>query len=209
MQQKGRSAVFRGPCFGHCPYCGDFCGPHVEDRPPFSNSSFKRECPQCRLTIVPGCFRKTVGKIRTSVAIGRTGAALFCKSRNLRAAGLAICLPTLVREMSILTKIKIHERPLMKPGGSATMDIGPELRKEQPRMLPANENVPRPAMTAEQCDALAERIATVLRERRRIGEERRRQERECRLRNSECAAARYRARRRPLPPACRTFELVA
>lgn len=45
--------------------------------------------------------------------------------------------------------------------------------------------------TREQCDALAERIAAVLRERKMIGDERRRQEREAYRRNSDRALARY------------------
>ena len=46
-------------------------------------------------------------------------------------------------------------------------------------------------MTQEQCDALAERIAAVLRERKKIGDERRRQERRYDRQNSYRALARY------------------
>jgi hypothetical protein len=48
-------------------------------------------------------------------------------------------------------------------------------------------------MTQTRCDALAGRIAAVLRERQQVGAERRRQEREYQRRNSERALARYRS----------------
>jgi len=57
-------------------------------------------------------------------------------------------------------------------------------------MLLRNENVP-PAMTQAQADALAERIASVLRERKKFGDERRIVDREYQRRNSNCALARY------------------
>lgn len=47
-------------------------------------------------------------------------------------------------------------------------------------------------MTQTQCDALADRIAGVLRERQEVGAERRRREREYQHRNSERALARSR-----------------
>jgi hypothetical protein len=53
------------------------------------------------------------------------------------------------------------------------------------------ETKPTPVMTQEQCDALAARIAAVLGERKKIGDERRRQELEYRRRNSDRAMARY------------------
>ena len=58
-------------------------------------------------------------------------------------------------------------------------------------MLLETENRPMPVMTQQQCDALAERIAAVLRERKRLGEERRSQEREYQRRNNERALSRY------------------
>ena len=58
-------------------------------------------------------------------------------------------------------------------------------------MLLETENRPMPVMTQQQCDALAERIAAVLRERKRLGEERRNQEREYQRRNNERALSRY------------------
>lgn len=45
--------------------------------------------------------------------------------------------------------------------------------------------------TSEQCEALAARIDTVLRERKKVGEERRRHARELQLRNIERARLRY------------------
>lgn len=56
-------------------------------------------------------------------------------------------------------------------------------------MLLKNDSTP--VMTNVQCDVLAERIAAVLRERKTIGEERRRQEQEYRRLNSERALARH------------------
>ena len=53
------------------------------------------------------------------------------------------------------------------------------------------ENDSTPVMTNVQCDVLAGRIAAVLRERKTIGEERRRQEQEYRRLNSERALARH------------------
>lgn len=53
------------------------------------------------------------------------------------------------------------------------------------------KNDSTPVMTNVQCDVLAERIAAVLRERKTIGEERRRQEQEYRRLNSERALARH------------------
>jgi hypothetical protein len=58
-------------------------------------------------------------------------------------------------------------------------------------MLVETENEPTPVMTQEQCEALAERIAAVLRERKQIGDERRRQDSAYRQRNSDHARARY------------------
>ena len=46
-------------------------------------------------------------------------------------------------------------------------------------------------MTQTQCDALADRIAAVLRDRQEVGAERRRQEREYQRLNSARALARY------------------
>ena len=57
------------------------------------------------------------------------------------------------------------------------------------------ENYLTPVMTQDQCDALAERIAAVLRERKKIGDERRRQESAYRQRNSDYARARYHRQR--------------
>jgi len=48
-----------------------------------------------------------------------------------------------------------------------------------------------PVMTQQQSDALAEQIAAVLRERKRLGEERRSREREYQRRNNERALSRY------------------
>ena len=56
-------------------------------------------------------------------------------------------------------------------------------------MLLKNDSTP--VMTNVQCDVLAERIAAVLRQRKTIGEERRRQEQEYRRLNSERALARH------------------
>jgi hypothetical protein len=56
-------------------------------------------------------------------------------------------------------------------------------------MLLKNDSTP--VMTNQQCDVLAERIAAVLRQRKTIGEERRRQEQEYRRLNSERALARH------------------
>ncbi len=58
-------------------------------------------------------------------------------------------------------------------------------------MLLGTENEPTPVMTEEQCDALAERIAAGLRERKKIGDERRRQELKYGHHNNERALARY------------------
>jgi hypothetical protein len=58
-------------------------------------------------------------------------------------------------------------------------------------MLLETENNPTLIMTNQQCDVLAERIAAVLRQRKTIGEERRRQEQEYRRLNSERALARH------------------
>ena len=58
-------------------------------------------------------------------------------------------------------------------------------------MLLETENRPMPVMTQQQSDALAEQIAAVLRERKRLGEERRSQEREYQRRNNERALSRY------------------
>jgi hypothetical protein len=46
-------------------------------------------------------------------------------------------------------------------------------------------------MTQQQCDALAERIAAALRERKRLGEEHRRQQRDYQRQNNERALSRY------------------
>jgi hypothetical protein len=59
------------------------------------------------------------------------------------------------------------------------------------QMLLETENEPMPVMTQQQRNALAERIATVLRERKRLGEERRSREREYQRRNNERALSRY------------------
>jgi hypothetical protein len=58
-------------------------------------------------------------------------------------------------------------------------------------MLLETENDSTPVMTNAQCDAVAERIAAVLRQRQTIGDERRRQEQEYRRLNSERALARH------------------
>ena len=58
-------------------------------------------------------------------------------------------------------------------------------------MLLGTENEPTPGMTQEQCDALAERIAAVLRERKKFGDERRRQEMKYGRHNNDRALARY------------------
>jgi hypothetical protein len=58
-------------------------------------------------------------------------------------------------------------------------------------MLLQTENEPTPIMAQEQCDALAERIAAVLRERKKIAHERQMREREYQRRNSDRALARY------------------
>jgi hypothetical protein len=58
-------------------------------------------------------------------------------------------------------------------------------------MLLETENEPTAVMTQEQCDAVAERIAAVLRERKKIAHERRMREREYQRRNNDCALARY------------------
>lgn len=55
------------------------------------------------------------------------------------------------------------------------------------------ENVETQVMTETQCDALADRIAAMLRERQEIGAARRRLEREYQRRNNERALARYRS----------------
>ena len=65
------------------------------------------------------------------------------------------------------------------------------MRGNVKQMLIKTENEPTPGMTQEQCDVLAERIATVLRERKRLGEERRRREREYQRQNNERALSRY------------------
>jgi hypothetical protein len=52
-------------------------------------------------------------------------------------------------------------------------------------------------MTQDQTDTLAERIAAVLRERKKVGTERRMRELEMQLRNSQRAAARYHVARAP------------
>jgi len=59
------------------------------------------------------------------------------------------------------------------------------------QMLLETENEPMPIMTQQQRNALAERIAVVLRERKRLGEERRSREREYQRRNNERALSRY------------------
>ena len=56
-------------------------------------------------------------------------------------------------------------------------------------MLLKNDSTP--VMTNVQCDVLAERIAAVLRQRKKIGDERRRHEQEYRRLNSERALARH------------------
>jgi hypothetical protein len=56
-------------------------------------------------------------------------------------------------------------------------------------MLLEAENNQTLIMTNQQCDVLADRIAAVLRQRKTIGEERRRQEQEYRRLNSERALA--------------------
>jgi len=53
------------------------------------------------------------------------------------------------------------------------------------------ENEPTSVMTKEQCDALAERIAAVLRERKELGAERRRRQLEYERKKGERALARY------------------
>jgi hypothetical protein len=58
-------------------------------------------------------------------------------------------------------------------------------------MLLEAENNQTLIMTNQQCDVLADRIAAVLRQRKTIGEERRRQEQEYRRLNSERALARH------------------
>ena len=58
-------------------------------------------------------------------------------------------------------------------------------------MLLQTESEPTPVMTQEQCDAVAERIAAVLRERKRIAHERRMRGREYQRRNNDRALARY------------------
>jgi hypothetical protein len=57
-------------------------------------------------------------------------------------------------------------------------------------MLPETGNEPTPLMTKEQCDAQAERIAAVLRERKKIGVERRMPGREYQHRTYDRALAR-------------------
>ena len=52
------------------------------------------------------------------------------------------------------------------------------------------ENEPTSVMTKEQCDALADRIAAVLRERKELGAERRRRRLEFERKNGERALAR-------------------
>jgi len=59
------------------------------------------------------------------------------------------------------------------------------------QMLLETENEPMPVMTQQQRNALAERIAAVLRGRKRLGEERRSREREYQRRNNERALSRY------------------
>ena len=61
-------------------------------------------------------------------------------------------------------------------------------RKETPTEYAQTE-----VMTQTQRDALADRIAAVLRERQEVGAERRRQEHEYQRRNKERALARYRS----------------
>jgi hypothetical protein len=58
-------------------------------------------------------------------------------------------------------------------------------------MLLETENEPAPVMTQQQSDALAERIAAVLRERKKIAHERRMRDREYQRRNNDRALARY------------------
>ena len=53
------------------------------------------------------------------------------------------------------------------------------------------ENESTCVMTPEQCDALAERIAAVLHERKQLGDERRRRQQEYERKNGERASARY------------------
>jgi hypothetical protein len=66
------------------------------------------------------------------------------------------------------------------------------------------------AREREEPETLAERIAAVLHERRRIGEERRRREHEHRLHNAERPVALYRRLRGEAKPAgCRINELDA
>ena len=58
-------------------------------------------------------------------------------------------------------------------------------------MFLQTENEPLSVMTREQCDALAARIAAVLRERKQLGDERRRRQQEYERKNGERALARY------------------
>jgi hypothetical protein len=59
------------------------------------------------------------------------------------------------------------------------------------QMLLETENESMPVMTQQQRNALAERIAAVLRERKRLGKERRSRKREYQRRNNERALSRY------------------
>jgi hypothetical protein len=63
-------------------------------------------------------------------------------------------------------------------------------RKVEIEMLLGNENVP-PAMPQAQADALAERIASVLRARKQFRDERRTLNREYQRRDNNCTLARY------------------
>jgi hypothetical protein len=58
-------------------------------------------------------------------------------------------------------------------------------------MLLQIKNEPPSFITQEQCEAQAERIAAVLRERKKIGDERRRRELEYQRRNNDRALAHY------------------
>jgi hypothetical protein len=58
-------------------------------------------------------------------------------------------------------------------------------------MLPETENEPTPVMTKQQRDALAERIDAVLRERKKIGDDRRRRQDAYQRQNGERALARH------------------
>jgi hypothetical protein len=58
-------------------------------------------------------------------------------------------------------------------------------------MILETGNEPSHVLTRQQCDALAERIAAALLERKKVGDERRRQERKYGLLNNDRALARY------------------